>query len=1754
MIATVITQPTSNVIRSKKFRPLMWPLEYFTWFMVGLQAVLPFVPQALANAAEESRSATPPPAQMALPPVEQKVTVNRKVPAVTPPSGILAFSKTPTDKEISQARVFASPIVSIGKTTSTAENIDLATALVSYRNRHDPDDASAIENFLQKHPRSPRSLSLSGHLASHYRQTSQWSKALETYQQIWAAEKNNADLNGQQIVDQAVGELATVLITFGQTAELKALLASLNGRELHGAAAVKISDAKNALWQMENQPEKTFKCGPYSLSRVQAALDPSVRVRELIINERATTNGTSLYQNWLLSKKMGLKFQMAKKQPGAAIPLPAVAHWLTWHFSALTKYENGLYLVEDPMASQNWVSLKVLDNESSGYFLIPEGPLLAGWSPVTVAEGETIFGKGWPVGSDGDAGGGPGGPGGCGGGGGPPPAGGFGEGGPGTKPCKGMPQYTFNMLRIGLVISDVPLGYTPPRGPEVEFRPTYCERTIFHSEPFFYSNLGNQWTYDWLIFIYDNTTAPNGDVKMVDNGNGYSFTGYDSLTKKYAVQLYGQSQLTKTSDSSYQLLSRDGSIKIFSQPDSTNGARRVFLTSMQDPAGNTLSFTYDSNHRLVSVTDAIGQVTTLSYELSNDIYKITKVTDPFGRFASFAYNNSGQLTNITDEIGISSSFVYGNATGEADYINTMITPYGRTTFTNNFVNGYDFNGRWTEATDPLGGKERAEYCQEVAGMYNDPYNLYPISLAGFNVNSDTSLSRSYFWNKKTMQEMQNNIDFSKARQYAWDRMSGNLYLLSRTLLSLKQPMENARIWFSYPGAPYFETEGAMNKPSIIARVLDDGTSQMQQYQYNPIGKPTQSIDPMGRTTYYTYDTNQIDLLTVSQLASGATNLLASYTYNAQHLPLTSTDAAGSTTFFGYNAQGQLTAMTNALHQVVALTYDTNSYLMGIAGPLGMTNSYTYDAYGRVRTTTDSEGYTVTSSYDNLDRPTRTDYMDGTYEQVVYNYLDPSLMRDRNGHWTKQVHDALRHVTDTYDSLGQHTQMSWCTCGSLESITDPAGNVTTWLRDLQNRVTAKVYPDLTQTVYNYETNSSRLHSVTDAKNQSTVYSYFIDNNLKQVTYSNAVVATPSVTFTYDTNYNRMLTMVDGVGTNTYSYYPVAAGLLGSGKLSSVANTFAGSLLTYNYDSLGRITNRAIDGVAEQLTFDDLGRVTQIANTLGSFSNTYLRATELITTNFCPNGKQTVFNYISVTNDQRLAEIWNQNNDGNTLSKFDYTYDPTGQIMTWTQQSDVATNVLAMQYDPVNQLLAVAVRGNTAAGAMLKQYAYAYDSGGNRTSEQIGTGESGPVAISQSGYNANNQLTGRTGGSGQMLFSGSLSKEATVTVAGNTAAIDHATTNFTAYVNVTSGTNVIPVIATDYSGNSTTNNYQVVVTDNDVSKTLAFDLNGNQTSVITPTGTITYQWDAANRLVSITGPVNQSLFTYDGAGRRIQIIEKQNGVAISTNNFVWDGVMLCEQRDNTGNVTKRFFGEGEQIAGVSYYFTKDHLGSIREMTDSAGKLQARYDYDPYGRRTKISGSMDADFGFTGHYTHSASGLCLTLFRAYDPDLGRWLSRDPIAEKGGLNLYEYAEDNPLNKFDPYGLECPALDSVSANPSLAVQLEMESEGVATESLNLNSPLARSLARIGRGVRQGERAHHIIAVNDKRAIFARKVLTKFKINIDDPANGVGLPRALHEALHTNKYYEALEDAAKTWQNREEALADLQRIAQDLLTLAQGCQ
>jgi len=479
-----------------------------------------------------------------------------------------------------------------------------------------------------------------------------------------------------------------------------------------------------------------------------------------------------------------------------------------------------------------------------------------------------------------------------------------------------------------------------------------------------------------------------------------------------------------------------------------------------------------------------------------------------------------------------------------------------------------------------------------------------------------------------------------------------------------------------------------------------------------------------------------------------------------------------------------------------------------------------------------------------------------------------------------------------------------------------------------------------------------------------------------------------------------------------------GFKGGNRLKTVANPLTGgnAVLTYTYDEWGRQIGRSIDSNNSQsLVFDSLGRISSLTNPLcpsgSAFSYTYFDPTHptgrLGAVGY-PNGQSTAYNYYGNTGDERLQEIKNLTPAGAVLSQNDYTYDAVGKIVTWQQQTGSNTPLLWTEgYDVADQLTSASLANTAIPTPAIAQDTYAYDPVGNRTSAQL----SGVTRTET--HNSLNQLTASTVTGNQTLhFSGAVNGSDTVTVNGNAATVSGG--NFNGPVTLAPGTtNTVTVAAQDSLGNSRTNKYQIILP-LQPSYSPTYDADGNQLS--DGTGR-TYTWDAKNELISInyTGG-NKSSFSYDALGRRIGIVE--TGSAPSTKQFVWDGPVLAEERDGGNSVTKRFFNQGEQIGGVSYFLTRDHLGSVREMTDSSGTIQARYSYDPYGQTTKISGSMDADFGYAGMYMHLPTGLNLTLYRAFDPSTARWLSRDPMGEAGGINLYGYVDNDPVDYSDPQGL----------------------------------------------------------------------------------------------------------------------------------------
>ncbi|MEQ1846911.1 MAG: RHS repeat-associated core domain-containing protein, partial [Nitrospira sp.] len=225
----------------------------------------------------------------------------------------------------------------------------------------------------------------------------------------------------------------------------------------------------------------------------------------------------------------------------------------------------------------------------------------------------------------------------------------------------------------------------------------------------------------------------------------------------------------------------------------------------------------------------------------------------------------------------------------------------------------------------------------------------------------------------------------------------------------------------------------------------------------------------------------------------------------------------------------------------------------------------------------------------------------------------------------------------------------------------------------------------------------------------------------------------------------------------------------------------------------------------------------------------------------------------------------------------------------------------------------------------------------------------------------------------------------------------------------------------AGNQLTENAQFI---------FEYDDNGNQikkTSKTTNNFTV-YTYDAENRLVKVEDfvvgnptPTATSTYRHDGLGRRIEKV-----TPTGTRRYVYDGEDILLEYDGTNTLQARYThgpGVDEPLAvtrgSSTYFYHADALGSVSELTDSAGAVAKAYAYDSYGNIVDQTGSIENNYAYTSREFDSETGLYYYRARSYDASSGRFLQKDPIGRKRGANLYPYVRNSPPNATDSTGLD---------------------------------------------------------------------------------------------------------------------------------------
>jgi len=1558
-----------------------------------------------------------------------------------------SLAENPGTAQLAAFRPLSEPLWPTDESPTKAQNVAIETLLRSFATLQPfapgiLQRLAEAEVYLSQHPASPWNPSLQLNLGLIYYRQGFFSRALDHFQASWIGLEEQSHPRAKALADRALGEYLILNSKLGRMEILGPVFDSLADREIGGVATELLAGARAGLHAMRATPEIAFRCGPMALDWIYHSFDPQRPNREILVGAQSTHQGTSLWHNYQMALEVGIPLRPARREGGIPLPLPALVHWKSGHFAAITAFRNGRYRVQDgTFDDAMWITPEALADESSGDFLIPDnsGPLPAGWTLLDQAVAEAVWGRGYVTGYDPDATGPCDKKIGC-----PTPA-----------PPPGMAVWNVHLMAVSLNIVDIPLTYSPPFGPAPDFTVTYNQREANHPSVFAYPNFGPKWTAGWISAIIDD---PNDEYENVSHylagGGAHTYKDYDDATGEYARQFKSMAVLKRISPTAYSLSYPDGSSEIFDSPDaSTVWPRRVFMTSRIDPQGNALTFTWNSGGQLTHIRDSLNQATTLSYDHPTDPLKITKLTDPFNREASFEYDGSNRLRLITDPVEIESEFTYGTG----DFIDVLTTLYGETHFTAGQT--FDFpqiefasdTRRWIEITDPMGLKQRVEYRQLAPGISSEDH-LFPtprddwpsgeldgvIATRLRNGDGIRQYRNTFHWDTKTMRLLNNDptSDYTKAHIYQWLH-SEDFQRIESILETEKPPLQN-RIYYNYQDQYDATLATGTALVSKIASAINDlgddtGTSQISQFAYNDFGHLTRSIDPVGRETERVYDpTNKIDLLEIRQKTGASTwETLATFAGYADHLPSELTDASGQTTHLTWNTKGQLESVTDPNEDPTTYTYDHRlnfdpendtpsgyGYLYKIQGPVaGDSTTFTYDSAGRIHTATDSEGHEVTLAYDDLDRLVRRTYPDDTFEKWDYLLLDVHKHTDRLGRATNYLHNASGQLMVETDPEKRITQYDYCSCGAINRLIDPNGSVTRWKYDIQGRVTEKIHADGTTASYEYDPYNGRLLSSTDALDQITEYTYHLDNNLHEIIFPNAIHPTHKHTWIWDLNYKRPHTLTDGTGTTEWTYHPNDGSTWGAGQIATIGGPLSNDTITRSYDTLNRLTGRQIHGSANALArqFDSLGRLEEETNRLGTFGYQYLNQTHQPEVLTYPGDHSTHLSYKPNIEDRRLRRIEHRNANSSILAAHEYGRDDEATITSWKQErSGLDTRTWHYGYDAATRLTSAILKN--PLDVVIKTHGWQYDPSNNRIASE--TDASGIVPTR---HNKLNQLLAH--GSGPVRFAGTLDEPGTVTVNGQDAKM-RTHTLFEAYLDLHPGMHEIEIEATDFSENTTAQSYEVEIADEPETQFI-HDPNGNLTSKTTATGITTYEWDALDRLITIIHEdATSSHFAYDGLSRRVRITEKDATETITSDkSFVWDDLAIAEERATDGTtVNKRFYPQGvELVTGTgsdTYTYRTDHLGSIREVVDSTGALAARYDYSAWGEADIVSGTFDLDFRYTGHYYLQPSDLYLAPFRAYDARLGRWVSADPIEEAGGLNLYGYVGGNPVNSWDPHGL----------------------------------------------------------------------------------------------------------------------------------------
>jgi len=670
----------------------------------------------------------------------------------------------------------------------------------------------------------------------------------------------------------------------------------------------------------------------------------------------------------------------------------------------------------------------------------------------------------------------------------------------------------------------------------------------------------------------------------------------------------------------------------------------------------------------------------------------------------------------------------------------------------------------------------------------------------------------------------------------------------------------------------------------------------------------------------------------------------------------------------------------------------------VTDALGGQTAYGYDGQGNVITVTDANGHATSYEYDQRGRLVRQEDPAGGVRTFAYDASgNRTAIGDELDHVTSFEYDEVNRLLSITNPMGASTSHTYDAASNLLSTTDPLDRTTSFTYDELDRLTSTTDPQGSVTTFEYDAVGNRT-SVTDPLAQTS-------------------------TFAYDA-LDRVIRETDALGhSKTYAYDAV-------GNLTGTIDR-NDRKIEYEYDLLDRLTaERWFDGDALvrtiESTYGAAGNLLTISDPDSAYAFTYDALNRLTSSDNAgtPNVPHVTLSYVYDAVGNRLTA--GDQFGINVTSE----YDPRNLLIARTWEGpDIDSARVEFQYDAARQLTEMSRFADATGDSFIGRSTYQYDAAGRL--ENLKHLDALDAVIAEYDYvrDLADQLVSETHHGQTSTYS--------YDSAGQLTGADHSNQSDEAYTY-------------DANGNRVDGDY-VVGPNNQVLSDgtfeYAYDAEGNlirKTEIATGEYT-EYEYDHRNRLVRGTVKsaggiiLKEVMYAYDALDRRIARTVDSDGagpMAPETVYTVYDGAHAWADFDSSGNVVARYlFGErmDEIIAryrpteGTAWYLT-DHLGTVRDIVDAAGGLINHIDYDSFGYILAQTNPLARDrFTFTGREWEPALAFYYYRARFYDPQLGRFVSQDPLGFAGGdINLYRYVNNDPLGNVDPLGLANASEESV--------------------------------------------------------------------------------------------------------------------------------